>query len=46
MEDISVEYFPNSVVPGSNGKNQNFIHIKLMTINKMRIIHMLICFIY
>ena len=27
MEVIAVKYFPNLVDPGSNEKNQNFIHI-------------------
>ena len=46
MEGITEGFFPNSIDPGSNEKNNNFVHIELMTINKMYVIHMLICFIY
>ena len=45
MEGIVVEYFPNSDDPGRNEKNQNFIHIKVMIMDKIYVIHMLIWFI-
>ena len=46
VEGIAVEYFANSVDPGSNKKNHNFIPIQVMTINKIHMIHVLVCFIY
>ena len=46
MEGITDEFFSNSIDPGSNEKNNDFIYILLMTMNKMHVIHMLICFIY
>ena len=45
MEGIVVEYVLHSADPGRNEKNHNFIHIKVMIMDKIYVIHMLIWFI-
>ena len=46
MEGIYVEFFPNLVDPGNNEKKHNLIHIKMITMNKMYVIHMLLWLIH